>query len=1294
MRNNAALPSRGVPCFYTIEFSVMITRSKRNQLQKPVDARRHPDSGPDASSTGVDGVESVPISVIKDTVGVHACTKHTQSPDKSPTGQTKGSSALDSVQQNRVGQWSNQEEEELRRLVGIYTDPKGIISWVKVAETWISLKLPLRTKASLSSKWSSIRSRTTVLDSTKNQHSTVSSNTPNVDVQQQQLTSVNTTLDVNIAVESKKKKKKKKNPVGAIAPPAPNNDNLNLVKIKICSEDDVVKTIFDKCLKKSRRIDCEMYRKPPRRVASNFHTQSIINTVDLLIKDEVSKRMKGEPSWNQLSALVYAGAMTVDKICNQDSNEKRTRSEMWFNSSYSEVNQLRKIIGKATAELNRRKKAGVAPTEQQLSNIRLLVRRYKCISFVDITSLVEKLKCRLKLLLSRIELRKADEQRLLVRRQPTKMIFRDKEIKDSSDTANIEDIRKFWKNIVGVKKSFEHKNPLLVAWKQALPSYPKKDDDLKGYLTMDLWQRVVSKTKSWKAPGPDGLQSFWWKYFKTASTSLFRLVYNHLTSGNPLPQQWISNGRIILLHKSGPRSDPANYRPIACLNTCYKLLTGFVTAYLDQYVTERCILAKEQRALQKGVWGCTHALIIDQTLIADAQNQRKRPISVGWIDYTKAFDSVPHSYIKWLFNVMQVPKPLRKFLKGLMNSWTVKYEARSPRGKIERSSLLRIRSGVLQGDSFSPLLFCLAMVPISHALNNSKYGYKMASGKLTKTQLWLSHQFYMDDLKLYSDSEIGLRKLLLIVDSISSAINMKINLKKCAVAHYVPKRLQQEEIDRDDPPKEEVILTLEGGRFYKYLGIDQEFTSKESYTWDRVQERCIVKFKSIWVSDLTFRQKVDTYNSTIIPALTYVSSNTIRGGGRYEELLAKGRDLDIKFRTILVKEKARYKAASKERLYVSVEKGGCGLKSIKDAIEESTIYTWAYVCTRADLKASYNLFKAMQNRDKRSILSDARRVLDNYNIVEEREETTPAIIIGGVRYVEATQLARHVVELMRNVNNARRYEVWKELILAGRVLRSEQAIDVATSFEWLRKGWLSSIAVRNVIAIQEGCLLTRCHPTFNNTGQDTGCRKCRGAIETIEHVVSCCKHWLTTLYIDRHDSVARNIHYILCRKYEVQPPHYTQRINPVIETDSIRLYWNQPIQTRTVIRHNKPDLVVFHKVNKSALIIEVAVSWFTGMEKQRKIKINRYSVNGNYDDVLATPYPPGDNLVKELKTAGWDVTFLVVVIGTSGEVLLDFKEELKDKLSLTNQASLKLIERLQRSATLGSSRIVKNHLSA
>ena len=164
------------------------------------------------------------------------------------------------------------------------------------------------------------------------------------------------------------------------------------------------------------------------------------------------------------------------------------------------------------------------------------------------------------------------------------------------------------------------------------------------------------------------------------------------------------------------------------------------------------------------------------------------------------------------------------------------------------------------------------------------------------------------------------------------------------------------------------------------------------------------------------------------------------------------------------------------------------------------------------------------------------------------------------------------------------------------------------------------------------------------------CRAYGSTAETIEHVISSCPKWLPNLYVDRHDSVARNIHYKLCQKYGLTPPHYSQKVDPVLEKDSIKLYWNQPVQTKAIIRHNKPDIIAFDKIRKTALVIEVAISWFTGIRKQIDIKRNRYCTNGNREDELATPYPRGDNLLRELQTNGWRAAFLPIVIGATGEV--------------------------------------------
>ncbi|CAF1532814.1 unnamed protein product [Adineta ricciae] len=667
---------------------------------------------------------------------------------------------------------------------------------------------------------------------------------------------------------------------------------------------------------------------------------------------------------------------------------------------------------------------------------------------------------------------------------PAKMILHDTGKKDKEEPPNLNNIRGYWQKIVGVSKPFNSTDRDLVAWKQSLTLQPE-EDDLKKRLSRELWDAVVRKAKPWKAHGPDGLQGFWWKAFKSACGVLYQLARYHLTTGKPLPIGWLTDGRIVLIYKAGSTNDPANYRPIACLNTCYKMLTGFITAYLNIYVKERHVLPEEQIALR--------------------------------------------------------------------------------------------------------------------------------------------------------------------------------------------------------------FPTIDGGSLYKYLGMEQAIGIGESEAWKRVEERCCKTARQIWNSDLTFRQKVNAYNTTLIPALTYVVGNIIKGKGTYASVLKRGNKFDIKVRKILVELKSRYKAGCVERLYLSTELGGCGLKSVKDSIMEATIYSWAYLCTKSELRNSLGLFADMYIRKKRSVISDAEKVMVKHGIVATLEPTLSIVNINGVRHSDGRTLARYVVESIRAGNNISRRGSWGAKVLAWRVLH-EAKIDGSTSFTWLKDGKLSSIAVRNVSAAQEGCLITRTHPSCKSQG-NLRCRACGNPRETIEHVTTSCSKWLPTLYIDRHDSVGRSLHYRICEKYDLAPPHYSQRVESVMENESIKLYWDQPVQTKKLIKHNKPDIVLFDKSGKTVTILEVAVSWFTGIGKQIEIKTNRYCVNGNWEDKLNPPYPPGDNLQRELEIAGWRVTFLPVVIGACGEVVPGLRDQLSQVLGIDNKKAEDCIERMQRSACLGTSRIIKNHLA-
>ena len=85
---------------------------------------------------------------------------------------------------------------------------------------------------------------------------------------------------------------------------------------------------------------------------------------------------------------------------------------------------------------------------------------------------------------------------------------------------------------------------------------------------------------------------------------------------------------------------------------------------------------------------------------------------------------------------------------------------------------MSVRCGIFQGDTLSPLLFCLSINPLSYLLYELN-GYKVVS---TTT---LTHLLYIDDLKLFAPNDAGLQKLTDLVETFSLDIRMTFGIQKC-----------------------------------------------------------------------------------------------------------------------------------------------------------------------------------------------------------------------------------------------------------------------------------------------------------------------------------------------------------------------------------------------------------------------------------------------------------------------------------------------------------------------------------
>jgi len=164
------------------------------------------------------------------------------------------------------------------------------------------------------------------------------------------------------------------------------------------------------------------------------------------------------------------------------------------------------------------------------------------------------------------------------------------------------------------------------------------------------------------------VHAFWLKKLTSIHPALLSALNNTLHEIGEIPQ-WLTVGDTHLLLKEGKNSgDPNNYRPITCLPTTWKLLSGILAREVDNHLTVNNLLAKEQKGCCGNSRGTKDQLLVDKMVMRDSRT-RKTNLGMCWIDYKKAFDSVPHTWIIECLKLYKVSSTIVSFIKRSMKNW-------------------------------------------------------------------------------------------------------------------------------------------------------------------------------------------------------------------------------------------------------------------------------------------------------------------------------------------------------------------------------------------------------------------------------------------------------------------------------------------------------------------------------------------------------------------------------------------------------------------------------------------------
>ena len=288
---------------------------------------------------------------------------------------------------------------------------------------------------------------------------------------------------------------------------------------------------------------------------------------------------------------------------------------------------------------------------------------------------------------------------------------------------------------------------------------------------------------------------------------------------------------------------------------------------------------------------------IDRTIIKEVKSRNKN-LAMAWIDYKKAYDMVPHLWIIECLDLFGVAENIKSLLVNNVEKRKVMLcSGNSELGEVE------IKRGIFQGDFLSPLLFVLALIPLSLILRKAKAVYGLSESKEK-----INHLLFMDDLKLYSRSEKGLDSLVQTLRVFSEDVGMEFGIEKCAM--LVMEKGKTVKSVGTELPNGKVIKSLQKGESYKYLGIlEADKFLDEKMKWNNSKEY-IKRLRKVLKSKLNGGNLVRGVNTWAVSLLRYSAAFV---SWRKSELQA----IDGKTRKLFTLYGALHPKSDVDRLYIS-----------------------------------------------------------------------------------------------------------------------------------------------------------------------------------------------------------------------------------------------------------------------------------------------------------------------------------------------------------------------------------------
>nr|KYP69646.1 Transposon TX1 uncharacterized [Cajanus cajan] len=325
-------------------------------------------------------------------------------------------------------------------------------------------------------------------------------------------------------------------------------------------------------------------------------------------------------------------------------------------------------------------------------------------------------------------------------------------------------------------------------------------------VTNEEVRRAVMSMKSYKAPGPDGFQPFFFKqYWPIVGDELWFTVKDAFRLG--FSEVSLLETQMVLIPKVDHPVSLKEFRPISLCNVAWKVISKVLVARLRPFLQN--VIGPFQGSFIPGRRTRDHSIIAQEAF----HFVRKKGSGVGSLavknDLEKAYDRVRWDFLEsTLVQFGFPPVTIQLIMWGLRNSTiSLLWNGNT------LPSFVPSR-GLRQGDPLSPYLFVFYMERLALRISELLHEGQWKPVQLSPGGLPLSHLLFADDILLFGQAlEDQARLMASVLEEFSRSSGLKVNSTKSKFVSS--RRVSQRRID-----------TLEGllgightARIGKYLGI-------------------------------------------------------------------------------------------------------------------------------------------------------------------------------------------------------------------------------------------------------------------------------------------------------------------------------------------------------------------------------------------------------------------------------------------------------------------------------------------